>query len=46
MPATCLFVDDRDENVAGALDAGVPAVRFRSAERFQATLRRTGLLKP
>jgi putative hydrolase of the HAD superfamily len=42
--AACLFVDDRPENVAGALAAGMPAVRFRSAERLRATLVRTRLL--
>jgi putative hydrolase of the HAD superfamily len=40
----CLFVDDRAENVAGALAAGVPAVAFRSPVRLEAVLRRTGLL--
>jgi putative hydrolase of the HAD superfamily len=40
----CLFVDDRAENVAGALAVGVPAVRFRSTARLEATLRRVGLL--
>lgn len=40
----CLFVDDREENVQGALAVGMPAVRFRSAARLEATLRRVGLL--
>ena len=40
----CLFVDDRTENVTGALDAGVPAVRFHSPARLRAVLRRTALL--
>jgi transcription antitermination factor NusB len=43
-PASCLFVDDRAANVRGALDAGVPACRFRSTARFEATLRRVHLL--
>lgn len=43
-PGDCLFVDDRAENVAGALATGMPAVRFRSAGRLEATLRRVGLL--
>jgi putative hydrolase of the HAD superfamily len=42
--ALCLFVDDRPENVAGALAAGMPAARFRSPVRLEATLRRTDLL--
>lgn len=40
----CLFVDDRPENVVGALAVGMPAIRFTGAERFEATLRRVGLL--
>jgi putative hydrolase of the HAD superfamily len=44
IPGACLFVDDREENVTGALDAGVPAVRFTSRDRLQATLERTHLL--
>lgn len=40
----CLFVDDRPENVAGALAVGMPAVRFTTAARLDATLRRVGLL--
>ena len=40
----CLFVDDRAENVTGSLGAGVPAVQFHSPGRFDAVLRRTGLL--
>jgi transcription antitermination factor NusB len=40
----CLFVDDRPENVHGALAVGIPAVRFTTAARLEATLRRVGLL--
>jgi transcription antitermination factor NusB len=43
-PGDCLFVDDRAENVAGALAVGMPAVRFTTAGRLAATLRRVGLL--
>jgi putative hydrolase of the HAD superfamily len=43
-PGDCLFVDDRAENVAGALAVGMPAVRFHDAARLDATLRRVGLL--
>jgi transcription antitermination factor NusB len=43
-PADCLFVDDRPENVAGALAVGMPAISFRDAARLEAVLRRVGLL--
>lgn len=43
-PGDCLFVDDRPENVAGALAVGMPAVRFTSADRLAATFHRVGLL--
>ena len=43
-PGDCLFVDDRPENVAGALAVGMPAVVFHGAVRLEATLRRVGLL--
>lgn len=43
-PGDCLFVDDRPENVLGALAVGMPAVVFHGAERLAATLRRVGLL--
>ena len=44
VPADCLFVDDRPENVAGALAVGMPAVAFLDADRLEAVLRRVGLL--
>lgn len=34
----CLFVDDSAENVQGALDVGMAAIRFRTTERFLAEL--------
>lgn len=40
----CLFVDDRPENVIGALSAGMPAVRFTTSGRLAAILRRVGLV--
>lgn len=43
-PGDCLFVDDRAENVAGALAVGMPAVAFCGADRLAAVLRRVGLL--
>ena len=43
-PDEVLFVDDRVENVVGALEAGVGAVRFQGVDRLRAVLARTGLL--
>lgn len=43
-PGQLLFVDDRSENVRGALAAGVPAVRFAGAPRLRAVLVRVGAL--
>jgi transcription antitermination factor NusB len=43
-PGDCLFVDDRPENVDGALAVGMSAVTFLDADRLGATLRRVGLL--
>lgn len=39
-----LFVDDRAENVVGALAAGVHGVRYQGTDRLRAVLRRVGLL--
>lgn len=44
-PSQVLFVDDRAENVAGAIEAGVGAVRYHGVARLRAVLRRTGLLR-
>ncbi|PRW56908.1 Haloacid dehalogenase-like hydrolase superfamily isoform 1 [Chlorella sorokiniana] len=41
-PDRLLFVDDRQANVDGALEAGIPAVRFESAEQLEEELRRRG----
>lgn len=43
-PGDCLFVDDRRENVLGALAVGMPAVRFSTPVRLAATFRRLGFL--
>jgi putative hydrolase of the HAD superfamily len=43
-PSEVLFVDDRRENVVGALDTGLHAVRFQGAARLRAVLVRCGLL--
>jgi hypothetical protein len=37
------FTDDRQENVDGALAAGLDAVLFESAEQIAAELRRRGV---
>lgn len=42
-PASLLFVDDRAENVGGAVDAGWHAVQMRSAKRLGGVLRRLGI---
>jgi transcription antitermination factor NusB len=39
-----LFVDDRRENVTGALAAGIHGVRFHGVDRLRAVLTRVGLL--
>jgi putative hydrolase of the HAD superfamily len=38
-PGEVLFIDDRPENVAAAIETGMRAVRFSSAERLADTLR-------
>lgn len=43
-PGQLLFVDDRPENVRGAIAAGVPAVRFTGALRLRTVLVRVGAL--
>lgn len=43
-PAACLFVDDRAKNVAAAEAAGMPALRFESADQLRAGLHAHGLL--
>ncbi len=41
--ADCLFVDDREENVAAAREAGMDAVRFTGADALREELARRGL---
>ena len=43
-PSEVLFVDDRIENVTGALRGGLHGIRYQGIDRFRAVLRRTGLL--
>lgn len=46
-PAECLFIDDRQSNVAGAEAAGLGAIRFASsAETIPVVLERLGLGRP
>jgi len=40
----CLFIDDSQRNVDGALAAGMQAIRFRGAKELAADLSRLGLL--
>jgi putative hydrolase of the HAD superfamily len=42
-PGEVFFTDDRDENVDGALAAGLDAVLFESADQIAAELRRRGV---
>ena len=43
-PSEVLFVDDRLENVTGAIRGGLHGIRYQGVDRFRAVLRRTGLL--
>ena len=42
--AETLFIDDREDNVQGAVDAGLQAVRFTGIEKLREDLTRLGLL--
>jgi putative hydrolase of the HAD superfamily len=39
-----LFIDDREENVAGAIDAGMRAIRFTGEEALRNELSNLGVL--
>jgi putative hydrolase of the HAD superfamily len=43
-PARTLFIDDRQENVSGAVGAGMKAIRFTGAEALRAELGTLGVL--
>lgn len=43
-PSGCLFVDDRERNVAAARAAGMPGLRFESASQLRGALVTEGLL--
>jgi len=45
-PYRILFIDDREENVAGAAAAGIKAIRFAGAEALRAELEARGVLSP
>jgi len=44
LPVNCLFIDDREMNVKGALDAGMQALHFTSIEKLQQDLSLMGIL--
>ena len=43
-PPRILFIDDREENVAGAAAAGIKAIRFTGAEALRSELANLGVL--
>ncbi len=43
-PETCVFIDDREENVSAARALGIDAVRFESADALRPELAARGLL--
>jgi 2-haloacid dehalogenase len=42
-PAACLFIDDSQKNVDGAIEAGWQAVLFEGAKKLEADLKRLGV---
>ena len=42
-PERVLFIDDRQENVAGGLAAGMKAIRFTGADALRAELQELGV---
>ena len=42
-PEACLFIDDREENVAAARALGIDAIRFESADALRPALAERGL---
>ena len=40
-----LFIDDRPENIAGAKDAGLAAIRFSGADALRLELDNLGIMK-
>jgi 2-haloacid dehalogenase len=43
-PADCLFIDDSEKNVVGAMAAGMDAVQFSDPDALEAALAERGLL--
>jgi len=41
---SCLFIDDRDINIAGAVEAGMQAIRFIDINQIQSDLNARGIL--
>jgi len=39
----CIFVDDRPENVKGAVNAGLNGIQFQTVAQFSTELKRFGL---
>jgi HAD superfamily hydrolase (TIGR01509 family) len=40
----CLFMDDRESNVKGAIEAGMQAIQFRDVEKLKADLGQLGII--
>ena len=43
-PYRVLFIDDREENVAGGEEAGMKAILFRGADALRSELERLGVV--
>ena len=43
-PRRILFIDDREENVAGGAAAGMKSIRFRGANLLRVELKKLGVL--
>jgi len=43
-PENCLFIDDREPNVKGAIEAGMHAIQFRGVEKLKADLAQLGII--
>ncbi len=43
-PAQCIFIDDREQNVIGAREAGMEAIHFIAAEQLKSELRKLQIL--
>ncbi len=43
-PENCLFIDDREVNVKGAVDAGMKAVQFKGKDKLRKDLKKVGVI--